>query len=90
MSGMKSAYELAMERMGGESRKLTERQKSAIAEIDTIMKAKVAEAEIMFAQQLAAEADPAKAAFLQQTKQGEIAKIKNNAESEKENVRSNA
>jgi len=90
MSGMKSAYELAMERMGGESRELTDGQKSAIAEIDSKMRAKVAEAEIMFDQQLAAEADPAKAAFLQQTKQGEIVKIKTDAEAEKENVRSNA
>jgi len=87
---MKSAYELAMERMGGESRELTEGQKSAISEIDSQMRAKVAETEIMFDQQLAAEADPAKSAFLQQTKQGEIAKIKENAEEEKENVRNNA
>jgi hypothetical protein len=89
MSGMKSAYELAMERAGGESRKMTGAQKAAIAEIDSKMKAKVAETEIMFGQQLAAEADPAKAAFLQQTRQKQIAKIKADAEEEKENVRSN-
>ena len=90
MSGMKSAYELAMERLGGESQKLTEEQKQAIAEIDAKMKAKIAETEIMFDQQLAAESDPAKAAFIQQTRQQQIAKIKEGAEGEKENTRSNA
>ena len=87
MSGMKSAYELAMERMGGESQKLTEEQMRAIAEIDSKMKAKVAETEIMFDQQLAAEADPAKRYLLQQTKQEQLAKARANAESEKKGVR---
>ncbi|MEA2068905.1 MAG: hypothetical protein U9P12_06880 [Verrucomicrobiota bacterium] len=87
MSGMKSAYELAMERMGGESNKLTDKQKVAIGEIDSRMKAKIAETEIMFDQQLAAETDPAKTAFAQQTRQQQIAKIKNDAESEKERIR---
>ena len=87
MSGMKSAYELAMERLGGESKKLTEEQKQAIAEIDSKTKAKVAETEIMFDQQLAAESDPAKAALIQQTRQQQIAKIKSEAEEEKEAVR---
>jgi len=87
MSGMKSAYELAMERMGGKSQKLTEKQKQAIAEIESKMKAKVAETEIMFDQQLAGEADPAKASLIQQTKQGEIGSIRQNTEMEKEAVR---
>jgi len=90
MSGMKSAYELAMERLGGKSQKLTEEQKQAIAEIDAKMKAKVAETEIMFDQQLAAEADPAKAALIQQTRQQQIAKIKENAEEEKKKTRQKA
>ncbi len=87
MSGMKSAYELAMERMGGESKSLTKEQKQAIADIETKMKAKIAEAEIMFDQQLAAESDPAKASFTQQTRQQRIAKIREDAEAEKEAVR---
>ena len=90
MSGMKSAYELAMERMGGEADELTDEQKNAIAEIDSKMKAKIAEAEIMFEQQLTTEADPAKASLIQQTKSDQVAKIKENAEAEKENVRSNS
>ena len=84
---MKSAYELAMERSSGPSIKLTDEQRAALTEIDSKMKAKVAETEIMFDQQLAAEADPAKAAFIQQTRQQQIAKIKENAEADKESVR---
>ena len=90
MSGMKSAYELAMERVGGAARKLTAGQKAAIAGIDSKMKAKVAETEIMFDQQLASEADPAQAAFVQQTRRQQIAKIKEAAEAEKEEVRSHS
>ena len=87
MSGMKSAYELAMERSGGEARELTDRQKAAIAEIESKMKAKVAETEIMFDQQLAAEEDPAKASLIWQTKVEQLAKLKTNAEADKESVR---
>ncbi|WP_136063019.1 hypothetical protein [Pontiella sulfatireligans] len=89
MSGMKNAYELAMERLGGESAELSDGQKKALAEINSKMKAKVAETEIMFDQQLANETDPAKAAFIQQTRQAQAAKIKANAEEEKEDVRRN-
>ena len=87
MSGMKSAYELAMERLGGESNELTEEQKAGIADIDVKMKSKIAEAQIMFDQQLAAEADPAKAAFIQQTRQQQIAKIKDDADEAKQQIR---
>jgi len=87
MSGMKSAYEVAMERLGGESHELTEEQKQAIGEIDSKAKAKVAETEIMFDQQLATESDPAKAALIQQTRQQQIKKIRSEAEEEKEQAR---
>ena len=87
MSGMKSAYELAMERLGGESKELTGGQKAAIADIDIKMKSGIAEAQIMFDQQLAAEADPAKAAFIQQTRQQQIAKIKADADEAKQQIR---
>ena len=40
---MKSSYELAMERMGGEEKPINEDQKSKIAEIDSRYKAKIAE-----------------------------------------------
>ncbi len=87
MSGMKSAYELAMERLGGESKGLSDEQKDAIADIDVKMKSSIAEAQIMFDQQLAAEDDPAKAAFIQQTRQQQIAKFKADADSAKQEIR---
>ena len=89
MSEMKSAYELAMERMGGESEPRSNEQKQALAEIDSKLKAGIAEAEIMFDQQIITEADPAKASLMRQTKQEAIAKIKADAEAEKERVRNN-
>jgi hypothetical protein len=79
-----------MERAGGEADPLSDDQKAALAEIDSKMKAKVAETEIMFDQQIATERDPAKLAFIQQTRQEQIAKVKNDAEAEKENVRREA
>ena len=88
MSGMKSAYELAMERAGGESNNLSDEQK--LADIDSKMKAKLAETEIMFDQQIATETDPAKAAFAQQTRQKALEKIKRDAEDEKEAIRQSA
>ena len=87
MTGMKSAYELAMERLGGESNALSDEQKAALAEVDAKMKAKIAETEITFDQQLATEPDPAKAAMIQQTRQQQIAKIKEDAEAEKDAIR---
>jgi hypothetical protein len=87
MNGMKSAYELAMERLGGESKELTEAQKASIADIDVKMKSRIAEAQIMFDQQLAEETDPAKAAFIQQTRQQQIEKIKADADEAKQQIR---
>jgi hypothetical protein len=87
MSGMKSAYELAMERLGGESKELTDEQKTLIADIDVKMKSSIAETEIMFDKQLAEESDPAKAAFIQQTRRQQIEKIKAEAEEEKQRIR---
>jgi uncharacterized protein YecT (DUF1311 family) len=53
--GMKSAYELAMDRLnasGEENRTLSDEQKAAIADIDKKAKAKIAELEIMHKQNL--------------------------------------
>ena len=51
---MKSAYELAMERMGGdgENKPLTDEQKEKIAEIDSRYKAKIAERKIFLEKSL--------------------------------------
>lgn len=47
---MKSAIELAMEKIGGEEVKLTDQQKKEIAEIRARAKAKIAKKEIDFEQ----------------------------------------
>ena len=56
MSGMKSAYELAMERLAKSdpdaARPLTEEQKRRLAEIDRVYQGKTAEREIFLKQQL--------------------------------------
>ena len=43
---MKSSYELAMERMGGDDKPLTDEQKERIAEVGAKYKAKIAERKI--------------------------------------------
>ena len=55
---MKSAYELAMERLNKQSPpvRLTERQKREIAELESKYKAKIAEREIALKDQIAAAA----------------------------------
>lgn len=51
---MKSAYELAMERLGGDDAKpLTDKQKAEIAEIDAKYAAKIAERKIFLEKSLA-------------------------------------
>ena len=52
---MKSAYELAMERLEKKSPtvSLTEKQKTEIAEIDTTFRAKIAEREVFLQDQIA-------------------------------------
>jgi len=63
---MKTAYELAMERLkkqdeaaGIESKPITDAQKAQIAEIRNFYEAKLAEAEVMHRSKLAAIFDPA-------------------------------
>jgi hypothetical protein len=70
---MKSAYELAMERLrksdadaGIESRPLTEAQKAAIAEVRNFYEAKIAEQQVLHHSRLNTTADPAQRAALEE------------------------
>ncbi len=91
--GMKSALELAMERLqkkDGDIVPLTAEQKAAIAEIDAETKAKVAEEEIMAAGRLRAayaggDADAART--LDEQIKAEIARIRERGERKKDKVR---
>jgi vacuolar-type H+-ATPase subunit I/STV1 len=91
--GMKSALELAMERLKakeGDVVPLTHDQKAAIAEIDAETKAKVAEEEIMGRERLraaAAAGDPAALVKAQEEIAGEIARLRERGETKKRKVR---
>jgi hypothetical protein len=86
---MKSAYELAMEKFGGNATpKLTDQQKAEIAEVDNRFKAKIAEAEIMSQQQIdQAGDDTVKVDQMREALATEISKMREKAERQKNKIR---
>ena len=87
---MKSAYELAMERMGGDEKPLTAEQKERIADVDAKYKAKIAERRIflekaiqdVLAQEKTEEAEELRCQLVQET-----AKLEAKSEEEKDRIR---
>ena len=87
---MKSAYELAMERMGGDEKPLTAEQKERIADVDAKYKAKIAERRIflekaiqeVLAQEKTEEAEELRSQLVQET-----AKLEAKSEEEKDRIR---
>jgi hypothetical protein len=92
---MKTAYELAMERLGG-TRQYTEEQKRRMAEIDSLYQAKIAEARLRAEDRLKArpdakEKDPeAKDDRVREELAGEVARLERKREAEKERIRNEA
>jgi len=88
---MKSAYELAMDRMGGgDDKPLTDEQKEQIAEIDTKFKAKIAERKILLEKSVddaVAKGDQAEAEEARKILVQEISSLEEKAESEKDKIR---
>ena len=88
---MKSAYELAMERMGGgDDKPITDEQKDRIAEIDTKYKAKIAERKIFLEKSVddaVTKGDPAEAEEARKILAQEISSLEEKAESEKDKIR---
>ncbi len=89
---MKSAYELAMERLEQQSpsKKLTEQQKAEIAEIDSFAKAKLAEREVFLRGEIAKVEAAGKfeeVAELEAQLAREIRRINSDAEEKKEKIR---
>jgi hypothetical protein len=89
---MKSAYELAMERLekNSPSSKLTDDQRSQLAEIDSLYKSKMAERELLIADQIRREqaaGKPSEVEKLQQQLASELRRLTEERESKKENVR---
>jgi len=91
--GMKSALELAMERLqakDGDVVPLTHEQRAAIAEIESETKAKVAEEEILSRDRLraaAATGDPEALRKVEEETSGEIARLRERGEAKKRKVR---
>jgi len=91
-AGIKSAYELAMERLGGGQATvgLSEEQKQALAAIDRETGAKVAEQEILFKariQTALAGGDIEGATKLREEMNTELGRIRERGETRKEEVR---
>jgi cysteinyl-tRNA synthetase len=90
---MKSAYELAMERLAkaeGATRPLSAEQKQRLAEIDRVYQGKIAEREIFLKQKLdeaLAGQQFDEADQLRKQMAGEKARLEEERESEKERVR---
>jgi len=91
---MKSAYELAMERLAKSdpdaSRPLTAEKKARLAEIDTVYKGKLAEREIFLKKQLDEAYGARKAEDVEKIQKqlvSERARLEEDRESEKERVR---
>ena len=92
-SGIKSAYELAMERLEqrhGRSAPATAEQKAALADVDRDERAKLAELDIMTSSQLAAAraaGDEKKAAEIAEFQARESATIRRRAEESRDRIR---
>lgn len=86
---MKSAYELAMERLEKESptAALTEEQKDQLAEIDRVYDAKIAEREVFLKDSIKKAKDAAERKKLEQQLVTERNKINDERESKKNKVR---
>ena len=88
---IKSAYELAMERMGGQpGKKLTDQQKAQLAELDRVYTAKIAERELELKPKISAAraaGKPEDVEKLEETLRSEIAKFRAKLEEQKDKVR---
>jgi hypothetical protein len=87
---MKSAYELAMERLGGPAPALTDEQKSRLAEVDKKIDAKIAEKRISLGRLLdeaRATANYIEQGQLEEQLAREIAKFNKQRETEKDEIR---
>lgn len=90
---MKSAYDLAMERLEKQSpsTKLTDEQRAELAEIDSLYKARIAEKELLLNEQIRREQAAGKASeveSLQKQLASELRRLNEECESKKEKVRS--
>ncbi|NLF94420.1 MAG: hypothetical protein GX564_11100 [Oligosphaeraceae bacterium] len=85
---MKSAFELAMERLGAPGQKLSQEQKEQLAEIDRVYEAKIAQAKFAAAaRQQNCQGDPEKLHQVQDDLLVEIRSLESRRERQKEEIR---
>ncbi len=86
---MKSAYELAMERLekSAPSVSLTDAQKAQIAEIDSSYRAKIAEKELFLTDEMRKAQSPEDAESLKQQLVVEVRRLQEDCEAKKEKLR---
>jgi hypothetical protein len=89
---MKSAYDLAMERLEKQSPsvKLTEEQRSQLAEVDSLYKSRIAERELLLNDQIRREQMAGKASEVESLRKqlaSEIRRLTEECESKKERIR---
>ena len=88
---LKSSWELALARTGGQSdKKLTEKQKAGLAELDRVYTAKIAERELELKPKIAAanaKGDAEAAQKFDEILRNEVAKLRAKLNDEKEKVR---
>ena len=87
---MKSAYELAMERLekSAPSVSLTDEQKAQIAEIDSSYRAKIAEKELFLKDEIRKAKDIEEAEGLQKQLTVDVRRLQEDCEAKKEKLRS--
>ncbi|HQE83407.1 MAG TPA: hypothetical protein PLM14_10435 [Candidatus Hydrogenedentes bacterium] len=86
---MKSAYELAMERLekdSGPAKKLTDAQREEIAKIETVYEAKIAEARLEYDQRLAKASSAAELEEFQQQLGKKVAELEHERDKKKETI----
>jgi hypothetical protein len=91
---MKSAYQLAMERLekAAPSISLTENQKNEIAEVDSVYRAKIAEREVFLKDQIRKAqiaGNLEEAQSLEKQLASEMRRLQEECEAKKENLRAN-
>ena len=94
---MKTAYELAMERLrkqdqeaGIEARTVTDEQKAEIAEVRRVYKARIAQEEVMFGSQLRNTVDPGERDTLQLQLRHERERLTSEQETKIDKIRQRA
>ena len=84
---MKTAWELALERSGGTLDELNDNQKEAIAEIDRVCKAKLAEFDLTYTEKLQNTTDFKEIEQIKEDMAVEKASIMSKAKRDKEKIR---